>query len=99
MPKGVGQFLSAYPQRKRVTVYAIKILKRDLDLVNLLAGGLYSHPNLEAHFGDYLVVTPAPRLGKPTVKIVSEKDFDAEFADKVSTSGPTLLKINKRARS
>lgn len=80
-------------------MYAIKILKRDLDLLNLLAGGLYDHPVInESQSGNYLIVTPAPRAGKPSVQIVDAKTFDEEFADKVSTSGPALLKINKRSR-
>lgn len=81
-------------------MYGIKILKRDLDLLNLLAGGLYDHPPITVNqAGSYLIVTPAPNGGKPTVQIVTEKEFDEQYADKVSTSGPTLLKLNKRARS
>lgn len=81
-------------------MYAIKIRKSELNLINLLAGGVYDHVNLtEEHAGKFLIVTPAPKNGKPDIKIITEKEFDAEYADKVSTAGPTLLKINKRARS
>ena len=82
------------------STFAIKIRKSELELTNLLAGGVYDHVNLtEEHAGKYLIVTPQPKNGKPDVKIVTEREFDVEYADKVSTAGPTLLKINKRASS
>jgi hypothetical protein len=79
-------------------LFAIKIRKSELDLINLLAGGVYDHPTISAeHAGQYLIVTPAPNNGKPTISIVSEREFDAEYSAKVSNSGPTLMKLNKRA--
>jgi hypothetical protein len=82
------------------STFAIKIRKSELNLIDLLAGGLYDHPNItEADAGKYLVVTPQPNHGKPEVKLVTEKEFDAEYANKVSSAGPELLKINKRASS
>lgn len=81
-------------------MYAIKIRKSELNLIDLLAGLLYDHPRItEADAGKFLIFTPAANHGKPDIKIVTEKEFDAEYAGKVSTSGPELLKINKRARS
>lgn len=81
-------------------MYAIKIRKSELNLIDMLAGGLYDHPPItEADAGKFLVFTPAPNHGKPEIQIVTEREFDEKYADKVSSAGPELLKINKRARS
>lgn len=81
-------------------MYAIKIRKSELNLIDLLAGGLYDHPKVtEADAGKFLVFTPQPNHGKPIVEVVSEKEFDEKYADRVASSSPLLLKINKRSRS
>lgn len=80
------------------STFALKIKKSELNLANLLAGGVYDHPTITAeHAGSYLIVTPQPNKGRPDVQIVTEKQFDAHYAAKVSNVDPGLKKINKRA--
>ena len=73
-------------------MYAIKIRKTDMPLLTILNGGV--EPTLNDGESRFLIVDPGQ---SPMTVTVSEKVFDRYYADKVSTAGPALLKINKRA--
>lgn len=68
-------------------MYALKLRKIDLPLLTLLNDGIPPEIPKKPH---YLVVTP----GESSV-IVSEKDFDENYASRISTAGPFLMKLNK----
>lgn len=69
-------------------MYALKLRKTDLPLLTLLNDGVPPEIPKTTHF---MIVTPGE---SPT--IVSEKVFDADYASRLSTAGPSLLKLNKR---
>jgi hypothetical protein len=76
-------------------MYAIKIRKSDMPLLTILNGGIAPEvPARETHF---LVVNPDATGDDPTTQIITEKAFDRDYAGKISTAGPELLKLNKRA--
>lgn len=69
-------------------MYALKLRKTDLPLLTLLNDGIEPEIPKSTHF---MIVTP----GESSV-IVSEKEFDANYASRISTAGPIIFKINKR---
>lgn len=71
-------------------MFGIKLRKSDLPLLTLLNGG--KAPEIPAKGSHYLIVnTDGDNF------TVTEREFDANFANKISTAGPALFKLNKRA--
>lgn len=69
-------------------MYAIKIRKSDLPLLALLNKGY--EPAIEKT-SMYLIVNP-----DGANQMVTEKEFDANYAGRISSTGPALVKLNKR---
>ena len=68
-------------------MYALKIRKSDLGILTLLNNGVT--PTVEKKT-TYLIVNP-----DGASVIVDEKQFDNQFASRISTAGPLLMKLNK----
>jgi hypothetical protein len=79
-------------------MYIIKILNRDLGLLNILNSG---HKAITAaDNGKFLVVTTelGPDGNRVDSRIITEQQLDAEFSDRISlTASPNVMKINKSA--
>ena len=68
-------------------MYALKIRKSDQAILTLLNDGV---PVEIPKKTSYLIVTPGE-----SAKVVTEREFDDNYAGRLSTVGPFLMKINK----